>query len=31
LREEWFWYIFLDGTYVKYRIESERKEPVLAA
>jgi len=31
LREEWFWYIFLDGTYVKYRIESERKEPVLVA
>jgi len=31
LREEWFWYLFLDGTYVKYRIESEKKEPVLAA
>lgn len=31
LREEWFWYVFLDGTYVKYRIESERKEPILAA
>lgn len=31
LREEWFWYIFLDGTYIKYRAESERKEPVLAA
>jgi putative transposase len=31
LREEWFWYLFLDGTYVKYRVESEKKEPVLAA
>ena len=31
LSKEWFWYIFLDGTFVKYRIESERKEPVLAA
>lgn len=31
LRDEWFWYIFLDGTYVKYRVESEKKEPVLAA
>jgi transposase-like protein len=26
-----FWCIFLDGTYLKYRIESERKEPILAA
>ena len=24
-------YLFLDGTYVKYRVESERKEPVLTA
>jgi len=24
-------YLFLDGTYVKYRVEAERKEPVLAA
>jgi transposase-like protein len=24
-------YLFLDGTYVKYRVESERKEPVRAA
>jgi putative transposase len=24
-------YLFLDGTYVKYRLEAERKEPVLAA
>jgi transposase-like protein len=24
-------YLFLDGTYMKYRVESERKEPVLAA
>lgn len=31
LSKERFWYLFLDGTYVKYRIESERKEPVLAA
>lgn len=31
LRDEWFWYIFLDGTFVKYRVESEKKEPVLAA
>lgn len=25
-----YWYLFLDGTFVKYRIESEQKEPVLA-
>jgi len=25
-----YWYLFLDGTFVKYRIESERKEPILA-
>jgi transposase-like protein len=31
LREEGFWYLFLDGTDVKYRVQSERKEPVLAA
>jgi len=31
LSQERFWYIFLDGTYVKYRLESEKKEPVLAA
>ncbi len=31
LGDEGFWYIFLDGTFVKYRVESERKEPVLAA
>jgi putative transposase len=24
-------YLFLDGTYVKYRVEAERKEPVLTA
>lgn len=24
-------YLFLDGTYLKYRVESERKEPVLTA
>lgn len=24
-------YLFLDGQYIKYRVESERKEPVLAA
>lgn len=28
---EWFWYLFLDGSFLKYRIESEKKEPVLAA
>lgn len=31
LSGEWFWYVFLDGTFVKYRVQSERKEPVLAA
>lgn len=31
LSGERFWCIFLDGTYLKYRLESERKEPVLAA
>jgi transposase-like protein len=31
LSQERFWYILLDGTYVKYRLESEKKEPVLAA
>lgn len=31
LSGERFWYLFLDGTFVKYRIESEKKEPVLAA
>jgi len=31
LAEENILYLFLDGTYVKYRVESERKEPVLAA
>lgn len=31
LSRERFWYVYLDGTFVKYRIESERKEPVLAA
>lgn len=31
LSGEWFWYIFLDGTFVKYRVESEKKEPILAA
>lgn len=31
LSRERFWYIYLDGTFVRYRIESERKEPVLAA
>jgi putative transposase len=31
LSREQFWYVYLDGTFVKYRIESERKEPVLAA
>jgi len=28
---ERFWYVFLDGSFLKYRIESERKEPILAA
>jgi len=31
LSRERFWFIFLDGTFVRYRIEAERKEPVLAA
>jgi transposase-like protein len=31
LSEEDILYLFLDGTYVKYRVESERKEPVLTA
>jgi len=31
LADENILYLFLDGTYVKYRVESERKEPVLAA
>ena len=31
LSQENVLYLFLDGTYVKYRVESERKEPVLAA
>lgn len=31
LSGEGFWYVFLDGTYVKYRVESEKKEPVLVA
>lgn len=31
LSRERFWFIFLDGTFVRYRIEGERKEPVLAA
>jgi putative transposase len=31
LTDENILYLFLDGTYVKYRVESERKEPVLAA
>ena len=31
LSEESILYLFLDGTYVKYRVESERKEPVLTA
>lgn len=30
LKDENILYLFLDGTYVKYRVESERKEPVLA-
>jgi transposase-like protein len=29
LSKERFWVVFLDGTYIRYRIESERKEPVL--
>lgn len=24
-----YWYLFLDGTFVKYRVESEKKEPIL--
>jgi putative transposase len=31
LKDENILYLFLDGTYMKYRVESERKEPVLAA
>ena len=31
LSQESVLYLFLDGTYVKYRVEAERKEPVLAA
>jgi len=31
LSQEGVLYLFLDGTYVKYRVEAERKEPVLAA
>ncbi len=31
LSQENVLYLFLDGTYVKYRVEAERKEPVLAA
>jgi transposase-like protein len=31
LSNEHIVYLFLDGTYIKYRVESERKEPVLAA
>jgi len=31
LSRERFWFVFLDGTFVRYRIEGERKEPVLAA
>ncbi len=31
LSEENILYLFLDGTYLKYRVESDRKEPVLVA
>lgn len=31
LSQENVLYLFLDGTYLKYRVEAERKEPVLAA
>lgn len=31
LSGEWFWYLFLDGSFLKYRIQSEKKEPILAA
>jgi transposase-like protein len=31
LSQEDVLYLFLDGTFVKYRVESERKEPVLTA
>jgi len=26
-----YWYLFLDGTFVRYRLEGDRKEPILAA
>ena len=31
LSKENILYLFLDGTYVKYRVQAERKEPVLVA